>query len=241
MACLTLAAAAFVEEDFTLVEGPTSAPMNEGDVTEIFFAEEEPTTKKAATMRVPSTTTAKPVAVVDAVVEAAPIAATTPRTRKSSSRTRMSGSNRRKQQSKPKVAAEPAVEEENAKAESTSPASVDTASVAILAPKNFKPTPRPLNEFQETQGLMEFLKKRKPVPSCFAYFGHIIKPNSDALDLMKTGKFERIQASTTPDPFASILATATAPSTEESVTVAIEKSVFSSKRFFWESFDIDLV
>ena len=52
---------------------------------------------------------------------------------------------------------------------------------------------------------------------------------------------ERIIASTTEDPFVSILATATAPSTEEPVTPAADRSVTDFILFyFWgESFDID--
>ena len=159
LACITLTAAAgtFVDEDYTLVEGQTSAPtIKDGEFEVEFVLEEEPTTKKPAPVT-RATTTAKPVAVVDAVVEAAVVSA--PKTRKSSNRPRTSG-NRRKSTAKPKVVV--ATEEENIKAESTSPASLDTAAVSILAPvKNFKPTPKPLDDFQQTsQGLMEFLKKR---------------------------------------------------------------------------------
>lgn len=201
-ACLTIAAGTFVDEDFTLVEEQTHAPDGK-EAVEIFMAEEV-TTKKAS-VKVTTTTTSAPVAIVDAV-EVTTSANKTPKT---SSRPRSSGS-RRKQPAKAAAAA--AVEEEESlKAEMTSPASVDTASVSILAPKNFKPTPKPLEEIQQTQGLMEFLKKRK---------------------------IERIQASTTEDPFASILATATAPSTEEPVSPAglskdiasVRSSSGSSKR-----------
>lgn len=201
-ACLTIAAGTFVDEDFTLVEEQTHAPDGK-EAVEIFMAEEV-TTKKAS-VKVTTTTTSAPVAIVDAV-EVTTSANKAPKT---SSRPRSSGS-RRKQPAKAAAAA--AVEEEESlKAEMTSPASVDTASVSILAPKNFKPTPKPLEEIQQTQGLMEFLKKRK---------------------------IERIQASTTEDPFASILATATAPSTEEPVSPAglskdiasVRSSSGSSKR-----------
>lgn len=153
-ACLTIAAGTFVDEDFTLVEEQTHAPDGK-EAVEIFMAEEV-TTKKAS-VRVTTTTTSAPVAIVDAV-EATTSANKAPKT---SSRPRSSGS-RRKQPAKAAAAVE---EEESLKAEMTSPASVDTASVSILAPKNFKPTPKPLEEIQQTQGLMEFLKKRRQ--SCF--------------------------------------------------------------------------
>ncbi|KAI9552129.1 hypothetical protein GHT06_022466 [Daphnia sinensis] len=195
-ACLTIAAGTFVDEDFTLVEEQTNAPDGK-EAVEIVMAEEV-TTRKAS-VRV-TTTTSAPVAIVDAV-EVTTSASKAP---KPSNRPRSSGS-RRKQPAKP--AAVVVEEEESPKAEMTSPASVDT----ILAPKNFKPTPKPLEEVQQSQGLMEFLKKRK---------------------------IERIQASTTEDPFASILATATAPSTEEPVSPAglskdstpVRSSSGSSKR-----------
>ncbi|XP_057380429.1 proteoglycan 4-like [Daphnia carinata] len=194
-ACLTIAAGTFVDEDFTLIDEHTNAP----EAVEIVRAEEV-TTRKAS-VRV-ATTTSAPVAIVDAV-EVTTSANKAPKT---SNRPRTSGS-RRKQPAKA-VAVE---EEESPKAEMTSPASVDTASVSILAPKNFKPTPKPSEEIPQSQGLMEFLKKRK---------------------------IERIQASTTEDPFASILATATAPSTEEPVSPAglskdsspVRSSSGSSKR-----------
>lgn len=137
-----------------MVEEQTHAPDGK-EAVEIFMAEEV-TTKKAS-VRVTTTTTSAPVAIVDAV-EATTSANKAPKT---SSRPRSSGS-RRKQPAKAAAAVE---EEESLKAEMTSPASVDTASVSILAPKNFKPTPKPLEEIQQTQGLMEFLKKRRQ--SCF--------------------------------------------------------------------------
>lgn len=42
----------------------------------------------------------------------------------------------------------------------------------------------------------------------------------DLIFFLIKGKMQRIQASTTEDPFVAILATATAPTTEETVTVA---------------------
>jgi hypothetical protein len=151
---VALAAGTFVDEDFTLVdEQQTSSPVDGGEMTDIVMAEEL-TTKKA---RVTTTTTSSP------IIEAAPVdeVEVTPapanKTRKTSNRPRTSGS-RRKPSSKAKAVGDAVQEEDIPKAEMTSPASVDTASA--LAPKNFKPTPKPLEEFQQTQGLMEFLKKR---------------------------------------------------------------------------------
>ena len=157
VACLALAAGTFVDEDFTLVEEQTSSPVGGGEITDIVMAEEF-TTKKARV----TTTTSSP-EIVAAVDEVETTSAPANKTRKTSSRPRTSGS-RRKQPSKAK-AADAVQVEESPKAEMTSPASVDTASVSVLAPKNFKPTPKPLEEFQQSQGLMEFLKKRNQ--SCF--------------------------------------------------------------------------
>lgn len=156
VACLALAAGTFVDEDFTLVEEQTSSPVGGGEITDIVMAEEF-TTKKARV----TTTTSSP-EIVAAVDEVETTSAPANKTRKTS-RPRTSGS-RRKQPSKAK-AADAVQVEESPKAEMTSPASVDTASVSVLAPKNFKPTPKPLEEFQQSQGLMEFLKKRNQ--SCF--------------------------------------------------------------------------
>lgn len=169
LACLALAAGTFVDEDFTLVdEQQTSSPaVDGGEMTDIVMAEEL-TTKKARVTT--TTTTSSPkieVAPVDEV-EATPAPAN--KTRKTSNRPRTSGS-RRKQSSKAKAVGDAVQEEDIPKAEMTSPASVDTASA--LAPKNFKPTPKPLEEFQQTQGLMEFLKKRNQ--SCFAFL-FLIRP-----------------------------------------------------------------
>jgi hypothetical protein len=154
VASLALAAGTFVDEDFTLVdEQQTSSPaVDGGEMTDIVMAEEL-TTKKA---RVTTTTTTS-----SPIIEAAPVdeVEVTPanKMRKTSNRPRTSGS-RRKPSSKAKAVGDAVQEEDIPKAEMTSPASVDTASA--LAPKNFKPTPKPLEEFQQTQGLMEFLKKR---------------------------------------------------------------------------------
>lgn len=192
VACLTLTTATFVDEDFTLVEEQTSSPVDGGEFTEVFMAEEL-TTKKA---RMTTTTTSSP-KIVAAVDEVEITPDPTTKTRKTSGRPRTSGSRRKQQPAKAKTVDAVPQEEESSKTEMTSPASVDTASVSILAPKNFKPTPKPLEEFQQSQGLMEFLKKRK---------------------------IERIQASTTEDPFVAILATATMPSTEEPVSPAGEST-----------------
>ncbi|EFX68566.1 hypothetical protein DAPPUDRAFT_114449 [Daphnia pulex] len=176
-------------------------------MTDIVMAEEL-TTKKARVTT--TTTTSSPKIQLSPVDEVEATPAPANKTRKTSNRPRTSGS-RRKQSSKAKTVVDAVQEEDIPKAEMTSPASVDTASA--LAPKNFKPTPKPLEEFQQTQGLMEFLKKRK---------------------------FERIQASTTEDPFVAILATATTPPTEESVSPASERSVFVFIELFSLEMDCDM-
>ena len=169
VACLTLTTATFVDEDFTLVEEQTSSPVDGGEFTEVVMAEELTTTKKA---RVTTTTTSSP-KIEAAVDEVEVTPAPTAKTRKTSGRPRTSGSRRKQQPAKAKTVDAVPQEEESSKAEMTSPASVDTASVSILAPKNFKPTPKPLEEFQQSQGLMEFLKKRNQ--SCFISDIHICK------------------------------------------------------------------
>lgn len=172
VASLALAAGTFVDEDFTLVdEQQTSSPaVDGGEMTDIVMAEEL-TTKKAR-VTTTMTTTSSP------IIEAAPVdqVEVTPanKMRKTSNRPRTSGS-RRKPSSKAKTVGDAVQEEVDIpKAEMTSPASVDTASA--LAPKNFKPTPKPLEEFQQTQGLMEFLKKRNQ--SCFFYTPILVKRDS---------------------------------------------------------------
>lgn len=167
IALLTLASSTFVDEDFTLVEGQT--PMSElaDPVTEIDLVVEEPTTKRtppARSQRITTKTTTLPTSVADEdLLQVTPIPSTT--RKPTTNRSRMSGNRRKQASSKPKVQPQetaPVEEDENLKAEMTSPASVDTASVSILAPKNFKPTPKPLDDIQQAQGLMEFLKKSKP-------------------------------------------------------------------------------
>ena len=163
---LTVNALTVVEEELPRVEGQLEEQPIEGDVTEVILIE-EPTTKKSSgkPRRVTTTTTTtlptpESTAVIEATVdEVTPAPAVPTKSRKPSNR-RPSGT-RRKSPSKSKVDKEENVDvkEENPKADMTSPASVDTASISALAPKNFKPTPKPIDEFQQAQGLMEFLKK----------------------------------------------------------------------------------
>lgn len=153
MACITLHVYASVEEELSIIEAQTTSPMTDGDVTEIVLAG-EPIVKEVSLKIAPTTTAPKPVAVVDA-----PVAQN--KTRKSSNRSRTSNT-RRKQPAKAKTVTQEPVsvsEDENQKTETTSPASVDTAFVSAQAPKDFKPTPMPLDDFQQSQGLVEFLKK----------------------------------------------------------------------------------
>lgn len=161
-ACLALAlnAQEIVQEDITISEGETGPWMIEGEVTETIVVDKPTTTRKPSirAQNAPTTTLSpESVAVVDAV-EVAPVSPNKNR-KTPANRTRMSGTRRKQPAAKSKVDAVPVEEEESPKAEMTSPASVDTASVSILAPKNFKPTPKPLDEIQQAQGLMEFLKK----------------------------------------------------------------------------------
>lgn len=158
IALFTLASSGFVDEDFTLVEGQTAQPA-EDDGIQVVVAVEEPSTKKTPrNQRITTKTTTLPTVEVEEVTPS-PSSSTTRRSA-ATNRPRLP-STRRKQTNKPKVQPQEVEEEENLKAEMTSPASVDTASVSILAPKNFKPTPKPLDDIQQAQGLMEFLKKSK--------------------------------------------------------------------------------
>lgn len=139
---------------------PEEEPEEVEEVAEVIEEVTTTTTRKPAIKTAKATTTMKPV-----VVEAKPENSEEPTTtkpkastRKPSSRTRPTSS-RRGQSAK---TMEDLPVEEEMMAKSTSPASIDTASIAILAPKDFKPTSKPDEE--PPKDLMDFLRRRNFMP-----------------------------------------------------------------------------
>lgn len=189
------------EYDYDFVLTESAAVMTEEPATE----EPTTTTKKAKTTKATTTTTTTTTTTVKPESESTGEKTKTGR-KPSINRTRApstSTSSRRVNSATTTTAAaadddleevtETAPKRGGQKMKSTSPASLDTSSVAIKAPsKGFKPTSKPMSD-EEPKDLSLFLKKRKE---------------------------ERIQATTTIDPFIAILATATPLPTAEPVTVA---------------------
>lgn len=151
-----MAASAFDEEEWVL-EDVSDTPVMDVDFADEPVTKEATTTTAATTTRRVQvktnkpTTTARPFVVV--AEEEAPVKLKG-RKQPGTTRPRSSSTRRSKELDGTPL-------EDDTK--STSPASLDTAAISILAPKNFKPTPRPINSEEDMlpKGLMEFLKKRK--------------------------------------------------------------------------------
>ena len=160
VACVTLAVSAFDDEEWVLEDEHDSPMMGDELVDEPVTKESTTTTTTtttaATTTRKVQVKTAKPTTARPFVVVAEEEAPVKPKGRKQPGTARPRSSNARRMKEPEEVAVE-----DDTKA--TSPASLDTAAISILAPKNFKPTPRPINSEEDMapKGLMEFLKKRK--------------------------------------------------------------------------------
>lgn len=227
-----------VDEDFELpVEGNV-----ESFVTEMIEEEEEEvitTTKPTTTTKATTTTTTTTAAttkkssarkpsrketattVKPVVIEAEAVTPEPTQKPKSTRKTTISTRSRTGSRGQPasKIEELP-VEEEMVTSKPTSPASVDTSSGAAKAPsKNFRPTTKPAEE-EPPKDLVDFLRRR----TLLDRFVDVIK--SLRIFFSIAGKIERIQATTTVDPFIAILATATPPSTTESVTFAVDRYEF---------------